>query len=220
MLTGDYYTWKEFTDAVRVLLPLDNKRVGASDYVTRLIRLGVLDLQNFIPAYRKGHEDLYLPCDFVTEGAASRGVRPPQAAIQDAFLFNANTQTRYPVNDFPWANRFELVNALVDVKHNNAYISFDPSGENTFYVFPEVTDGWILSLNWDGVKLEFTDNDHTPFDEQMTQVVADFVRGRIARDIEKDMTLYESYFHPRIGSYSVGRRNLYLKKKDETRTKS
>ena len=69
----DFYTWLEFKTEVLNLMPQDADRLGMDNYLPRLIREAVIDLQQFIPAYRKRHETLYYAKDLVDDGAASAG---------------------------------------------------------------------------------------------------------------------------------------------------
>jgi len=52
----DFYTWLQFQNEVQALMPQDADRLGMDKYLPRLIREAVIDLQQFVPAYRKRHE--------------------------------------------------------------------------------------------------------------------------------------------------------------------
>lgn len=257
---GDYYTWAEFRAEVLELLPLDKDRLGVQDtvnpdgsvtpgFLTRTLRHGVLDLQHFIPAFRKMHESIYLPSDFVREGgedptafspsriievghgdderdmrppAASRAVLPPNASVQDVWLFDTSRNRRRAVVDFPWARRFELVNGRVPLNDGKGRIAIDPEGY-TFYLYPVVEDGWLVSLWWNGVKLDWKDEEQTPFarETDAADCIADYVKGVFAREIERDLQMWASYFrqdHLNPGSYMLKRRKLFINAKERTRT--
>lgn len=217
------FTWSQFVAAVNGLLPVDSQRIGpVQPYILLLIRLGVIELQNFIPAYRKGHETLYQASDFVGEGWASRATLPPQARPGDAYLVAydknpdgtfKNSCRRFPLVDFAWENRMALVNSKVALNAGKGMICFDRQAE-TFYVYPSVKDGQNISLFWEGLKINFQDNESTPFDEQMTLVVADYCKSRLSREVDKDLPLKADYKE----SYVEGRRLLYLNLKDRGRT--
>ena len=256
----DYKTWAEFQEQVLGLLPLDKSRLIQGDlivdtksaFMTGLMRQAIIDLQNYIPNNRKGHETVYYPQDFTTEGLASKGTLPPQAALQDAWLFRLQTDrrtkrlwdddpgvdeplvyhpneqlirevkpqpptgpARYPLKEFGWEKRFELVNGMVALNDNQGRICVDPYCHQ-FYVYPEVTEGFLMSLFWDGTKLDYKDDELVPFTEQTAGAVAAFVRGMIARDIDKDMAAYASYFG-NGGTYVTRRRDLYLAALDQGR---
>lgn len=213
-----WLTWAEFKEEVLKLLPVDRRRVGPGiqdadgqeGYLTATIKQGCIDVQQFVPRYRAGHESIYWPDDdFVAEGSASRGVLPQNAMIRDVWFWIETSKTRYPVVDFPYDRRFELVNGLETLPDNQARIAKDPLNY-TFYIYPAVADGAAISIFWDGIKTDFEDDEQTPFDRQMAGAVADYLKGRIMRDIEKDNAGYATYMHPQSGSYIVKRTNLYL----------
>jgi len=58
--------------------------------------------------------------------------------------------------------------------------------------------------------LTYANGDHTPFDTETAEAVADFVRSRIARSISNDPALSQSYY----GSYLNLRRRLFLRIKE------
>lgn len=217
------YTWSQFVAAVLGLLPRDSQRIGpVQPYITQMIRQAVIDLEDRIPALKMGHETIYQASDFVGEGYASRATLPPQATPRDAFLvyydLDANHQPkphcrRFPLEDFGWKNRMALVHSKVAVNDGRGLICFDPRGE-TFYVYPCPRDTQQVSLFWDGRKINFQDNEQTPFDEQMTLVVADFCKSRLSREVDNDLMMADSYSL----SYRQGRQILYLNLKDRGRT--
>jgi len=230
---NDWKSWGEFKSAVRNLLPLDKNRLGLQDktdedgklvpgYISLMIRQGVIDLQRFIPAFRKNHETLYYPADFAADGAASRGVLPPFAQVTDAYLWNNEDSTRYPLNPFPWDLRHELTSGQCALIDNNGKLCIEPDAYK-FYVYPKVEGQWILSLNWDALldsgKSEFADDELVPFPEDAEFAVAEFVKGHIRREVDRDMQAFSSYFHPRTGTYMVARRNLSLTVKERTRSR-
>lgn len=221
----DWLTWKEFKDEVKAQRPLDKSRLIQGDdglYLDRLIRRGVADLQQFIPALRTGQETIYLPSDFVIEGNASRGVLPPGAEVRDVWLYNTESQSRHPICEYPWERRFDLTRTHCDMILRNGYITVDPYAY-TFYVFPEVQEGWILSMFWDGQKDAWRDEEATPLTQGAAEAVADYVGGTIAKEINNDVTMHLAYFRNdpnNPGSYLLKRRNLYLTAKDRARIKS
>jgi hypothetical protein len=222
---ADWLTWSEFKDEVLGLLPLDKDRIIQGDddgtFLEKQIRLAAIDLQNFIPVYRFNHETIYVPSDFVTEGSASRAVLPPQAKIRETWLFDTSSETRHPVSPFDWESRFELINGFESVADNRGRMAIDP-GAYTFYVYPEVTEGWILSLWWDGLKEEFNADDATPFTFETADAASEFVLGQLARVVERDMAMHQSVFRAdphNPGSYILKRKNLFLSAKERTRMK-
>lgn len=233
------YTWSQFVAAVNALLPVDSNRLGpVQPYIQLLIRQAVIELENFIPGYRHNHEILYQASDFVGEGWASRAALPPQARVKDAYLVVYETShplpcgvtnspppvtgvpckhhascRRFPLRDFPWEHRMGLVNAKVALNDAKGCICFDPEAQ-TFYIYPAVRDCQNVSLFWDGLKVNFQPNEITPFDEQMSLVVANYCKIYISREVDKDLPLSESF----QTSYKDGRKLLYLNMKDRGKT--
>ena len=220
-MTFEEYTWSEFVEAVNGMLTVDAARVGGGvpDYRTAMIRQGVIDMQTYVERYRIGHETLYSPQDTVREGYASRGVKPPNSAIQDAYLVNhdnENASARYPLrHDVDWGDRFMLVHGKYTTNDGHGAIAIDPQGY-TFYVFPFVGDDWLLSLNWNGIKADFQDNEYVPFDEPMAMGIAEFVKAKMAREVEQNLNLHDSYMR----SYEMKRRELYVTAREFASVKS
>ncbi len=101
-------------------------------------------------------------------------------------------QQRFSCGSVPWSGRNDLIYGTMCVNDLNGRITFDPNGL-TFLVYPRLqevnADGLneYLELNWDGIKIEFEDADPTPFDEQMTDTVAEFVQAKFARHVDRDL---------------------------------
>jgi hypothetical protein len=233
------YTWSQFTAAVLALLPVESQRIGpVQPYIQLLIRQGVIECEQMIPWLRTGHETLYQASDFIGEGWASNAALPPQARVRDAFIVEYDTILcgppatnpptvptplpvltpqrhcrRYKLEDWPWENRMGLINAGVAVNGNIPRICFNAQAE-TFYVYPCLRDCQNVSLFWDGLKINFQPNEMTPFNEPMTLVIADYVKSKTSREIDKDLPLAGSYEE----SYRKGRRLLFLDMKDRTQT--
>lgn len=188
-------TWKEFKDQVDALLGEDANRMGAETLVPMIVRLAVLDAQRLVPRFRINHETVYYAGDLVVEGLASRGVFPPEAVVRDMYLCRKNDDddwVRHPVTWHDWEDRYELTNGLVQANDGFAKVARDRS-DYTFYVYPFVEDCQRLSVHWDGRKLEFKDDEETPFDERLSQPVADYVKARIFREFDRDIQGHDSF---------------------------
>ncbi len=237
----DYYTWSEFKDKVLKMMPLDANRLGMDDYLPGLIREAVIDLQDFIPSYKEHHESLYYPNDFASDGSASVGTLPPNSKLESVWLFKFEEAMRFPVVPWDWERRFELVHHNVPNMLGNDYMvltaaSFasielinrlltqsgarrrvglmapDPSGRK-FYLYPTLVDGWVLSVNWIGRKLEFREGERVPFEEGATFAVADWAQSKIARTIDHDNDRATGFMR----DYLLKRTNLFLENKDKAR---
>jgi hypothetical protein len=237
----DYYTWCEFKNEVLALMPQDANRIGMEDYLPRLIREAVIDLQQFIPAYRKRHETIYYPTDFVREGSACVGTLPPQCQLQGVWLFRNRNSERFEVERFPWERRFELVNSrhrgndelgtsLMTLTASSVaaielinrlpvssagirrygLMAVDPQGDS-FYLHPAIENGWLLSINWNGRKLDYRDDELVPFEEPASYAVASWAKSKIAMEVDRDLQRAEAFF----AEYAQKRVNLYLELKEQ-----
>ena len=252
----DYLTWSQWKANVLALMPQDTQRIGLMDavtpgdglgYIPKLIIQGVLDLQDFIQSYRKRHESLYYPDDFVSEGRASVGTLPPQANIQEAWLWHIDRSNRFAVEQVSWSDRFHLVNhshrvpnplgvglnsgnPIVDLTNESfaaiakldqipatgpkcrALMAVDPAA-HLFYFYPEVLDGWLVSIFWDGRKCDWRESELVPFDDEEAWAVAAFCRAKIALEVDRDPVRHDSIWR----DYALKRTNLYIARKENGR---
>ena len=203
-----FYTWSEFRNEVLALMPLEKDRLIQGDdgqLLERYIKLAVIDLQKFVPVYTLNRETVYLPSDFVIEMHASHSVLPPNARLRDVWLFDTNNNRRFPVTEFPWERRFEMVNGHMNLSDHNGRLALDPYGD-TFYIYPMVQEGWLVSVYWDGLKSEFRDDEETPFDTLAVAAAADFVQAELSRVVKNDLQISNSY----AMSYAMKRRDCFL----------
>jgi virulence-associated protein VagC len=94
------------------------------------------------------------------------------------------------MGQWSWANRHDL---LCGAPKGEYRISISPQG-GTFYVYPQVTSTDKLEVFYDGVKKSFIDTDVVTFDEPSLEVVADFVKAKIAREVDHDLAMHDSYW--------------------------
>lgn len=208
----DQYTWGTWCAAVKGFLTVDAARRGAEGFVDGMIRQAAIDLQTFLAVYRIGHETMYWPGDFVKEGYASKAVLPPQAEVKDAWLCDTSAGVRYPMKDCSWMSRVSLVTGNVPLNDRNGRICIDSYGY-TFYAYPAIEEPFALSLFWDGLKLDFKDDESVPFDEPSALAAAEFVKGKLAREVDRDINMHNSYMQ----SYFLKRGDLYITAKRRTR---
>lgn len=198
----DYYTWSQYVEKVKELLPIEAQRVGvgntATNYLTSLIRLAVIDLQRTIPGFKNNHETIYGTSDLVREGFALRGVLPPGAEFESLSVFmTEDDECKYRMHGvaFDWNKRFDLINGVVPVNDGNCRYAIDPAG-HTFYVYPMPEEQcWALSLFWNGHKLDFGADDRVPFDEASILAVSYFVKDNTSVEVEDSL--------PNSNSFSV-----------------
>lgn len=218
------YKWADFVAEVRNHFPTDSPRLNvgtpapgrSKSFLELQIRQGVIDVQQYVEHYKVGHETVYRPSDFAQEGYASRATLPPQAEPNDGYLVKIDgieTASRWPLIPFDWKHRMALVHGVEVVNDRQARFCVDPHGY-TFYVYPAVRDCWQVSINWTGIKMDFEEEEETPFDEPLVGCVAEYVKGMIARDVNKDMDTFNSIMRPVTGTYIQKRRNLFLMGQD------
>lgn len=222
---SDYYTWLEFKNAVITALGVDGVREGDAFKAQRdvFIRQGAKRLQDTIDEYRNGHETIYQPSDLVEEGNASRGVKPPESAIRDVWLAkicdadaNGNQGcTRFPVDVMSWQDRFAMVNGTIPLNDNRGKFCIDPQAY-TFYVYPRVFDCWLLSMFWDGLKLDFQDHELTPFTEAAASAVSYWVKRMIKLEVDNDIAKSREYH----GLFREAVPLLYVNQKEKSSVKS
>lgn len=216
-MANDYYTWAEYVAEVKKLLPIEAQRVGvgdsASDYLTSLIRQAVIDLQGIIPSFVVNHETIYYPQDMVREGLAMKLTKPPQSALRQVLVFQIDSTGKlflFEAVPFPWEKRRHLFNGEVDVNDGKARYCIDPSG-HTMHVCPMPEDNWMVSLIWDGKKLDFQDEEQVPFTERSALAVSYFVKAHTAPEVE-DAPSQGAYWRDQ---YEKIKPKLYIDSKDE-----
>lgn len=225
----DYYTWSQFKDAVKKLCPLDSIRKGvgtsAEDFFEGNLRQAVIHIQSVIEQFRLNHETVYQLSDFVQEDKALRSVKPPESIIRDVFMARTTDEgtadqltQRFSCVVYDWKDRFDLVHGNEYVDDNRPRIAIDPAGY-TFYLYPappsDDTACWVVSMFWDGLKLNFKDCEQTPFNEMMAACVANYIKAQIALDVEKSKENYEVY----MGQFNRMKPLLYVNEKEKAALK-
>lgn len=223
-------TWQEFKAEVRVLLTVDSDRLNVQDYVDRQIRNAVVDIQSSIPFYRVGNT-----VTFSLNGAikdteplavaekATEGLLEGDVRILDGYFIDgqydydwqddlsessdSNSEcSRRALRQWPWSNRFDLI---CGASVGYALITVSPQG-GKFYIYPQVTVSDKVVLFYDGLKKTFVDTDEVTFDESVVEAVGNFVKSKLAREVDRDLDLHQSYW----GSYLADRSRLWLDARD------
>lgn len=212
--------WSLFKTTVKDLLLVDKNRQGATGFIDTQIQMAVIDLQEMIPQLRIGNETLYLPGDFAQEGSADRAVLPPNCYPREAYLvkcFDDGHADRHPCDQIDYQKRFELVEGVYPVNDNRGVIAIDPQSY-TFYAYPHLTDGWLLSLFWDGQKYDFLDDEQVPFELDVANAVSLYVKAMLQKHVQKDGEQYDLFMgrspapeHSPPGTYLGERRKLHRK---------
>jgi hypothetical protein len=211
---------------------------GSSAYYRGHIRQAVLDLSNYIPEFNRNHETLYYNQDFVADGQAHVGALPPLSKLTGAWLYSQDRQRRFPVVEIAWERRFslamngggdkldhgctvmtaaslgamEMMDAVVKSLPGQhvGVIALSPKHEQ-FYVFPKIDGEWVLSLFWDGQKLDYREAELVPFEEEAAFAVALWVQGQFASYIDHDYARAAAC----LQQYNLKRNNLYLRTKEK-----
>lgn len=129
---------------------------------------------------------------------------------------------RYQLGDVKWADRQQMINGVVCMEPFTGLISFNPN-EGQFLVYPQLSVGvdannrtWQIEINWDGVKLEWDDNDPTPFDDAAIEAVAAHVQAWFHQYVDQD--LQQAAFSK--DEFKNARASAYLKGRREKETRS
>lgn len=199
-------TWLRFTDSVKDLMAGDYQIANLQSFLLANLRQGVIDIQRYVPEYGVGHETTFLPGDLRLEGSAHRGCLNHELTelVHVEFVDKEDECARRLVWVEPWKNRQDLICGC-RTESDFAGIAFNISTGH-FYVYPAIPEGYKLIMEWNGMKRVFEDGDCVPFDESMAQVVADYLRWRIKRDLDHDMAAAREL----EASYIRARRNLYV----------
>jgi hypothetical protein len=202
------YKWEQFRAEVGALLTVDSNRLGGGDFVSLMVRQGCINLQSHIQKYRLSNESLLLPGDFIQEGKAARAVLPEDAVLTGISLIKLNDDgsfNRYDCVKHDWKLRHELTFGYTPLNDGNPRYAIDPEGY-TFYIYPALEDGMMLALNWNGIKVDYRDDEEVPFDEGAVMAVAEFVKAKCAREFQNDVNMHNSYWT----TFLIQRRELLL----------
>ena len=227
-------TWIEFKTAVRTYLTVDGNRLNIQDYIDRAILSTVIDLQSYIPYYRIHSALTYSLNGTIKDSEpladdehASTGALEGDVRITDAYFIDGDKDydwqddlsvpadinddcRRVPMTTWSWANRFDLMCGLAAC-HNA--ISIHPNGIN-FIVFPQVTSTDKVEIFYQSIDRSFADSDVVPFsNEEIIMAVAENVKSKLAREVDRDLQLYSSY----AASYAKQRQRIYLDARDRKR---
>ena len=121
---------------------------------------------------------------------------------------------RIRMQTHPWAQRHDLMNGCKRLELNGSkegFITIDPQGNN-FFMYPKLKNGQNLEVVWDGNKSEFSSNEELAWGEEAVLPVADFIKSKISREVDKDVVLARSY----EADYIKKRRILFAQMKDNT----
>lgn len=124
-------------------------------------------------------------------------LNPSQVTIRTVVPSSYNTHDRLgPLEYIDWANRRDMVNGLIS-KCDLLY-SLSPD-RNTMLVHPIISFELILEVHYTGFQTNLNDDDELNIPEgledRFISISADYVRSRIAKDIDRDMGLSQANFY-------------------------
>ncbi len=184
-------TWAQFVEKVKTFLTVDANRIGTEAYVSELIRLGAVEVQEFIDYYRKGHEAVWEVDDVDRDGFASLVDLPEGAYIRELYHTKLGEPSlERPLYWYPNSNRRDLVAGAVNIRRNFRFTT-DPQAKR-MWVLPAITAGYAIKLTYDGAKDNFADSDKVPFDLKVALVVSHYVLWHLNRKLDQ-LALAESY---------------------------
>src|SRR5215471_13058986 len=212
-------TWLEFKNAVKVDLPVDNRRMniatGNPNFLDNQILHAVVSIQKLVKFYQQGHESVYSQRELMMQGMASTGTLPQydQARPGDAYYKRTGrTCVSQPLWPYDWGNRYDLICGNPRITNCQYFISIDPYGKQ-FTVFPSVDVDHQIQLQWSGVKTKFNDADTVMFEDDVIEAVALFCKARISLQVDHDINESNSFMR----DWKLARALLYADSLDRTR---
>lgn len=232
-------TWQEFNDVVRTYLLVDSERKGrgVQEYIDRMIVASVIDMQRYIPALRNNQYKYYSPNNLVEPNPNDlSSINSEDLDVQQGDFTTAKTRVKqvvirriateennqsisryYYPKIIPWEARFDLIDGgiLERTTQVPGRIAF---GENKFWIAPKIIDSEALYIYYEGethyppVFKATTEQKAVPviYDDMVAKASADFVKAHLAREVDNDLTQYQSYFQ----MYSKDRAQVFLNEKE------
>lgn len=232
-------TWEEFNEVVRTYLLVDSERKGrgVQNYVDRMIVASVIDLQRYVPALRANQFKFYSPSNLVEPDPNDlSSVNSEDLDVHEGVFASAKTRIkqvvvrRVPTSDngqdisryyyprtIPWDSRFMLIDGGIIERTTNipGRITF---GADKFWTAPKLTNEEAMYIYYEGenhyvpIFKATTEEKATPvvFDDMVAKASADYVKAHLAREVDNDLTQYQSYFQ----MYSKDRAQVFLNEKE------
>lgn len=191
-------TYAEFYTLVEGFLGVEADRKGARTptKIRQEIEVSIGETCQLIPYYRKGFKRVFNfdDTDVTDVGFASR-IKLPQA-IKVLELHHVRIGKRWalrPLYEYPWAHRSDLTAGMVTIgsARANMRYSLNPTGGRELLVYPRLTKGYGLMVEFSGVPfrsngLSLASGDEVPFDNVFANVVALQVRIMIEADLNRE----------------------------------
>lgn len=215
--------WSEFKTAVDELLAVERRRLGVQPFIDRQIRLGVGEIQRLIDYYRGGITTTFEFDDVTPDGFASRMELPKGANLRELYhIKTGRLWVRRPLHEYPFSNRHDLRAGVLGVGYENPYFRYaldHRSGARDLWVYPKVTEGYAVQVVWDALigrgEITFKDTDDVPLDEPCASIVYDWVKSKLAKEVDND--LQKAREHER--AYKTAISSLYSEVQERLRLK-
>ena len=189
--------WSAFKTYVLRFLPVESQRIGIEHFRDQQLRAGVIDLQSLIPALQVGHTTSVAAPGFTVDGVLAGTCAAPDGVVRKIWLVSDVADTDRPgssnrkaYTSGSWAERQNLVLGL-DTTIGRWLLSPD---QQTILLSPVPDDDHHVEIEWDGIKRTFGESDPTPFNEEMAEAVAEFVKAKIVQHVERDMATAATHF--------------------------
>jgi hypothetical protein len=215
--------WSAFKTLVDGSLAVERKRLGAQTFIDAQVRIAVGDLQSFIPYYRKGITTTLEEDDLSSDGFASKGSIPRGAALRELYHVKTGSMwVRRPMVPYEFSLRNDLRAGVLSIGTERSQFRFvldKRDGGKTFWVYPRVTEGYAVQIVWDAIigrtNADYLDADEVPFDEPFADAVHEFVKWKLTREVDRNVSLSREY---RDG-YRLARAKLFAEAEERQRLK-
>ena len=216
--------WSEFKSAVDELLAIERRRLGVQPFIDRQLRLGIGDVQRLIDYYRSGIVTTLDHDDVIREGYASKSQLPKGASLREIYhVRTGSISASRPMYEIPISNKRELVAGIVGIGCNGGYFRYcidHRDAARDIYVYPALTSGYAIQIVWDAIvgrtsEAEYGNDDIVPFDEPVIGLVHEYVKMKLAREVDRDLALSRDYER----TYRTGIASLYSETQERLRLK-
>ncbi len=213
-------TWAEFKAWVLAGLDVDADRLNYEDRLDADVRYALLEIQQHVERYQRGHEAVYQPGDLTVQGSASIGALPFGAIPTGLTVVRtkaAETEDgedachSYPATIRPYREIDAFVAGCLPVNENRPLWA-NSRKDGLFYVFPQIKEeddaGFAHKaiLKFSAIRNSYADGDTVPYDEMVKEAVIEYVKAKVALTVEKNPQLYNA----RMEAYRRVKRNLYV----------
>jgi hypothetical protein len=216
--------WSEFKAVVDELLTIERRRLGVQPFIDRQLRLGVGDVQRLIDYYRTGIVTTLDHDDVIREGFSSKAQLPKGANLREIYHIKTGAiKASRPMYEISTSNKRELVSGVIGIGCGGNYFRYcidHRDAARDIYFYPALTQGYAIQIVWDAVvgrssEADYKDDDVVPLDESVAGLVHEFVKMKLAREVDRDIALARDYER----TYRTGIASLYSEVQERLRLK-